>query len=69
MTSPTTGNWYGDIWLSGIPQKLGGRMADEPEILPEGWGVHIIQGLDRSRLSWFVFTFVMIFVLVKLVIR
>jgi hypothetical protein len=44
-------------------------MADEPEILPEGWGVHIIQGLDRSRLSWFVFTFVMIFVLVKLVIR
>ena len=41
-------------WLPILPAKLNCRMTEENENLPEGWGVHIIEGLNK-RLAYMAF--------------
>jgi len=55
MTSSATESRR-QIWLPRIAQKLERSITYEPRVLPEGWGVHIIEGPNRSRISWIIFT-------------
>ena len=35
-----------------MPKKLGRKMEEEGSQLPVGWGIHVIEGLNKSLVSW-----------------
>ena len=35
-----------------MPKKLKLAMAEEESQLPVGWGIHVIEGLNKSLVSW-----------------
>ncbi len=39
------------IWLPRLPKKLRRSMADEDAPLPMGWGIHIIEGINKALVS------------------
>jgi hypothetical protein len=39
-------------WLPTLPKKLKCRMDEEESDLPMGWGIHIIEGLNKPLVSW-----------------
>lgn len=43
------------VWFPRITHKLNRPMAEEMAVLPPGWGIHIIEGPDRSRIGWIIF--------------
>ena len=35
-----------------MPKKLERKMEEEESQLPMGWGIHVIEGLNKSLVSW-----------------
>ncbi|KAG8529066.1 uncharacterized protein KY384_005701 [Bacidia gigantensis] len=44
------------IWLRRMPKKLGHDIRSEPLDLPVGWGILIIEGLNKKKASWILFS-------------
>ena len=43
------------VWFPRITHKLSRPMAEETTVLPAGWGIHIVEGPNRSLIAWILF--------------
>jgi hypothetical protein len=40
------------IWIHRIPKRLKQRLVDVPDLLVFGWGIHIIEGPNKTAVFW-----------------